>query len=385
MKRKKLNNLKFIRNIIISIVSLLIVAIIINIAPGYKRDEYTNVINLIINEENKTGDLKHDIYVNENGTVYISEEDVKNLFDATIYHDEKYNQIITTSDTKVANIVIDEKQMIVNNSQVGMLDSIIRINDNIYLPISDMSIVYSINISYIQSTNKVIIDKLDKGMIKAKVTEDTDIKFKPRGLSKKVGTVKQGESVFCFYTTSKGWRQIRTENGILGYIKANKLTSEYIVRQDMIKRKEASVISKDTYMSNKFEISEPSGVKKIFLKDMFNINDGSIEVKNDNQNVEDSYRLWVSLSNKTLEKQINILLEDYKSRTKLINAVVSNCIENNINGVSIDFSNIDNENIMRFIIELTPKLREIGITTCVVLNNNINKQNVLSIVDYIVE
>lgn len=385
MKRKKLNNLKFIRNIIISIVSLLIVAIIINIAPGYKRDEYTNVINLIINEENKTGDLKHDIYVNENGTVYISEEDVKNLFDATIYHDEKYNQIITTSDTKVANIVIDEKQMIVNNSQVGMLDSIIRINDNIYLPISDMSIVYGINISYIQSTNKVIIDKLDKGMIKAKVTEDSDIKFKPRGLSKNVGTVKQGESVFCFYTTSKGWRQIRTENGILGYIKANKLTSEYIVRQDMIRRKEASVISKDTYMSNKFEISESSGVKKIFLKDMFNINDGSIEVKNDNQNVEDSYRLWVSLSNKTLEKQINILLEDYKSRTKLINAVVSNCIENNINGISIDFSNIDNENIMRFVIELTPKLREIGITTCVVLNNNINKQDVLSIVDYIVE
>lgn len=215
MKRRKLNHLKFLRNIMIGIVSLIIVAIIINTAPGYKRDKYTNVINLIINEENKTEDLKHDIYINNNGTIYISEEDVKNLFDATIYHDEKYNQIITTSDTKVANIVINEKKMIVNNSEISMLDAIIRINDNIYLPVSDMCIVYNISIDYVETTNKVVIDKLDKGMIKAKVSEESNIKYKPRGLSKNVGTVKEGETVSCFYTTSKGWRQIRKEDGTL--------------------------------------------------------------------------------------------------------------------------------------------------------------------------
>lgn len=33
MKRKKINELKFLRNIIIGIVSLLIVAVIINVAP----------------------------------------------------------------------------------------------------------------------------------------------------------------------------------------------------------------------------------------------------------------------------------------------------------------------------------------------------------------
>lgn len=215
MKRKKINDLKFLRNIAIGIVSLLIVALIINIAPGYKRDKYTDIVKLIVDEVDITEKLKHDIYINDNGTIYISEEDVKELFDTTIYHDEKYNQIITTSETKVANIVIDEKQMIVNNSEVSMLDSIIRINNNIYLPISDMSIVYNINISYVENTNKVIIDKLDQGMIKAKVSEESNIKYKPRGLSKNVGTVKQGETVSCFYTTSKGWRQIRTEDGIL--------------------------------------------------------------------------------------------------------------------------------------------------------------------------
>ena len=47
------------------------------------------------------------------------------------------------------------------------------------------------------------------------ITKDTDIKFRPRGLSKDVGVLKQGESVACFYTTSKGWRKIRTQTGII--------------------------------------------------------------------------------------------------------------------------------------------------------------------------
>ena len=211
----RIKKIKFIRNIIISVVALIVVAIIINIAPGYKRDKYANVINLILNEENITEYLKHDIYVNENGTIYISEEDVQNLFDPTIYHDDKYNQIITTSDTKVANIAINENQMVVNNSTVSMLDSIIKINENIYLPISDMTIVYNIDVEYIESTNRVIIDELNKGIIKATISEETDIKYKPRGLSKNIGTLKEGESVYCFYTTSKGWRQIRTSDGTI--------------------------------------------------------------------------------------------------------------------------------------------------------------------------
>lgn len=44
----KIQKRKFIRNVIIGIISLIIVAFIINIAPGYKRDKYRNVINLVI-------------------------------------------------------------------------------------------------------------------------------------------------------------------------------------------------------------------------------------------------------------------------------------------------------------------------------------------------
>lgn len=380
MKRIKINNKKFLRNIIIGIISLFVVAFIINIAPGYKRDKFTDVINLIINEDNKTEVLTHDIYVNENETVYISMEDVKNIFDSTIYYDEKYNQIVTTSDTKVANIVIDERQMIINNSNVSMLDAVIRINNEIYLPISDMQIVYNIKIDYIKDTKRVVIDELNTGSIKALVVENTDIKFKPRGLSKNIGTLKQGETVNCFYTTSKGWRQVRTSDGIIGYVKANKLGDEYIVRQDMQPRGEAIKISRQDYNKGTFTVSNSN----VILQDIFNSNQNELQLP------QEGYRVWSSISNDLITSQGNELLEnilgDYKARTTFIDLIVKKAIENNINGISINFTGIkDKEIIKRFVIECTPKLREIGISTCIVLNENIDKQDYINIVDYIVE
>lgn len=211
----KAKKIKFLKNIIVGVISLIIVAFIVNIAPGYKRDKYKDKINLVIDEDNITEKLENDIYVNNNGTVYISEQDVKNLFDSNMYYDEKYNQIITTSDTKVANIVVDQKKMSINSSEQAMIDAIIKINDKLYLPISDMTIVYNINVQYIPSTNIVIIDNLNKGIVRATVSEKTDIRFKPRALSKNIGSLKEGESVYCFYTTSKGWRKIRTQSGII--------------------------------------------------------------------------------------------------------------------------------------------------------------------------
>ena len=153
MKSRKIKDKEFLRNIIIGIVSLLVVAFIINISPGYKRDKYTDIINLVINEEDRSEELKHNIYINDNGTIYISEEDVRNLFDSTIYYDSKYNQIITTSDTKVANIAINEKVMTVNNSNVSILDSIITINNTVTILLLFFFILFLLSYIYHRKQN----------------------------------------------------------------------------------------------------------------------------------------------------------------------------------------------------------------------------------------
>lgn len=353
----KAKKLKFMRNVIVGVIALLIAAFIINIAPGYKRDKYKDVVNLIIDEHNVTEDLKNMLYINENKTVYMSEEDVRELFDENIYYDQEYNQIITTSYTKVANIEIEEKQMNVNDSKVNMLDAIIKINDKIYLPISDMELVYNIKIKYIEETNRVVIENLNRGLIKATVTDNASIKFKQRSLSKDVGEVVKGEQVSCYYTTSRGWRQIRTENGTVGYVKANKLDDEYIIRQDMEQKQKAKKI--------KIDLSQ----------NQFNYTDENGEVK-----------LWQTINLKSMSNDIEEMLKDYKTRTQTIDVVMNLLGGNDIKGININFDGIEDKEVCkRFAIELSPKLREIGITTCVTLTKDMKTKEYENIVDYIAE
>ncbi|MGN1302794.1 MAG: stalk domain-containing protein [Clostridia bacterium] len=353
----KAKKLKFMRNVIVGVIALLIAAFIINIAPGYKRDKYKDVVNLIIDEYNVTEDLKNMLYINENKTVYMSEEDVRELFDENIYYDQQYNQIITTSYTKVANIEIEEKQMNVNDSKVNMLDAIIKINDKIYLPISDMELVYNIKIKYIEETNRVVIENLNRGLIKATVTDNASIKFKQRSLSKDVGEVVKGEQVSCYYTTSRGWRQIRTENGTVGYVKANKLDDEYIIRQDMEQKQKAKKI--------KIDLSQ----------NQFNYTDENGEVK-----------LWQTINLKSMSNDIEEMLKDYKTRTQTIDVVMNLLGGNDIKGININFDGIEDKEVCkRFAIELSPKLREIGITTCVTLTKDMKTKEYENIVDYIAE
>lgn len=353
----KAKKLKFMRNVIVGVIALLIAAFIINIAPGYKRDKYKDVVNLIIDEHNVTEDLKNMLYINENKTVYMSEEDVRELFDENIYYDQQYNQIITTSYTKVANIEIEEKQMNVNDSKVNMLDAIIKINDKIYLPISDMELVYNIKIKYIEETNRVVIENLNRGLIKATVTDNASIKFKQRSLSKDVGEVVKGEQVSCYYTTSRGWRQIRTENGTVGYVKANKLDDEYIIRQDMEQKQKAKKI--------KIDLSQ----------NQFNYTDENGEVK-----------LWQTINLKSMSNDIEEMLKDYKTRTQTIDVVMNLLGGNDIKGININFDGIEDKEVCkRFAIELLPKLREIGITTCVTLTKDMKTKEYENIVDYIAE
>lgn len=145
----------------------------------------------------------------------------------------------------------------------------------------------------------------------------------------------------------------------------------------MEERKEAIIISRTDYERRLFSIDN----KNIKIKNAI-INQNNIEITQDLSNQE---KIWVSISNSLLLNQTNNALKDYKTRTNLIDLIVNKCVESEINGIVIDFKDIQTEVMQRFIIELTPKLREIGISTCIVLNNNIRKDDYINIVDYIVE
>lgn len=142
------------------------------------------------------------------------------FFDKNIYYNEETSSIVTTSNTKTASFCIAENQMIINGVTQDLNSKILQKDGVIYIPISELELVYNISVQYIESTDIVVIERLNQGLIKAEVEEGSKLKYKPRLISKSVGTVEPGETVSCYYTTSKGWRLIRKEDGTLRICKS---------------------------------------------------------------------------------------------------------------------------------------------------------------------
>lgn len=374
-KKNKKKNKEFIRNMLIGVVAMIIVAFIINVAPGYKRDKYGNITNLVITDENVTEKLIHNIYINENDTIYMSKEDVANLIDKTIYYDAESNTIITTSDTATASMKIGEKELTVNGAKLQTLDTVIYINDIMYIPISELKTVYNIEIEHKKSSNIVVMDYLEKGIITAELSENTKMKYRPRGLSKKIGKLEKSDRVYAFYTTSKGWRLIRTEDGEIGYVKANTLTNEYIVRQDMENKKETKKVNINLENGDIKQIDN----KRVIIKDMFIASNEGITLKEAIEAKEnDNISIWGTLS---INNDLNI--KDFSKREEIIKSIVSIAYTYKINGININ-TNEDNEEMERLIIELAPRLREMGINLNLILNGSINENKYGGVVDYLI-
>lgn len=373
MKKKK-QNLKFVRNIIIGILALFVVAFIVNTAPGYKRDKYKNLINLVIGDENVTEKLQKPIYKDNNGAIYISKEDIQELLDKTLYYDENEKMVIATSEVSVASMKIGESKINIKGTTVDTLGELVEKEGTIYIPIKDFKTVYNIEIKFLEDQNVVIIDKLNEGMIKAEAEKKVKIRYKQRSLSKKIGTLNVGDTVSAFYTTSKGWRLIRTEDGIVGYVKANVLTNEYILRQDMPQKPKTGRISAEIKDGTILKIEQ----NKIIIKDLLRLTDEEITIKN-TDTIKQNEKIWANL------RIDNANLESYETRTKIIKNIVSIAMRNDISGINI--IGIEKTDLNRFIIELAPHLREVGIKINIVTNDGHSEQyekDYTEIVDYII-
>ena len=231
-KRRKKSS---IGKILVTALSMIAIVIILNLAPNYIRNDITNKTNLVINNGNVTKRLKNDVLVKDD-VVYISQDDVENFFDGDIYYDSKYDQIVTTSDTKVAALPIGKKQIEINSSKVNLYAETIEENGEYYIPFSEISkSVYNVETKYVKNTDTVVIVSLDRKLVYANSSKDNKVKYQPTFFSKTVDKIKRGDNVTVVTTedTKNGWTKITTEDGKIGYVKTNSLVNAQSVREDL--------------------------------------------------------------------------------------------------------------------------------------------------------
>ena len=382
-REEKVKN-KVISKLIIVAIFLGCIFGVLKIAPNYVNEEITNKTNLIINNSNVTKSLKKDIIV-ENGIIYIAKEDISNFFDPFIYYDEKYNQIITTSEKQVASMVVGEKVLINNGSRTETSGTIIEKDDTYYLPFNDFKNVYNIEINYIESTNTITVDSKDRRYVVASSTKENKVKAYPTIFSRDIDNINEGETVTIVQTKENkneevdNWTKIRTGTGKIGYVKKNTLANEYVYRDALEKEKQIDgnvsmvwdYIYEYAYVPDRSETTI-KGVN-VVSPTLFTLVDegkGKIHanVGEDGESYikwahDNGYKVWPSISNNTYIETTSEIMRDYNLRHDLIENIVSLVIKYNLDGINIDFEYMHDEDkdlFSRFIIELKPRLNEIG-------------------------
>jgi len=344
---------------------------------NYERNDVIDRVNLVINHSNVTKDLEKEAFV-ENGVTYISKEDIANFFDPYIYYDEKYNQMITGSESKIAAIVVGEKKMTNNGSVVNLSAPILEKDNAYYLPFSELDSIYNVKTKYIEETNTIIIDSLNRKYVVADSNKNNGVKVKKTAISRTVDKLERGENVTILEEDGKSWTKIRTDRGKIGYVKSNTITNKNTIREDLQLEKEkpnkVSLIW--DYFSEYASAPERSGkitgvnvVSPTFFT-LERLGKGKVEENVGNSGKEyikwahkQGYQVWPSISNSSMIDTTSEIMNDYKLRQSLINQIVSFIIKYDLDGINIDFENMyqeDKELFSRFLIELAPRLNEIG-------------------------
>lgn len=370
------------KKILIVLLLLILVIAILIFSPNFKKDPNEGKINLIINNNNVTSKLKKEIFINDNGVIYVSKDDIANYFDGQVYYDKENDQLITTSDTKVAVISLSNKTMKVNGSQVKLLGTVIRRDGILYIPISELDNVYNIEINNINNS-VITIDSKDRELIKADATKKISVKYNTKLISKTVDKIGIGEKV-VIVSENNGWTKVRTLNGKLGYVKTDKLTNKTTVREKLEKQPqiEGHINLVWDYYSEYVEAPNRTGTQipgiNVVSPSFFSLkNTENIEindnVKQSGQNYinwakEKGYKVWAMFSNNSMKEITSKVLNSYTKREKMIEQIVSLALKYKLDGINIDFENMNMEDkdvFSRFIIELAPRLRDYGIVTSV--------------------
>ena len=373
---------KRIIKIFVSIIAIIIIGIIAYNVNNYIILDKNKNINLVINNKNVTSNLKKDILI-DGDNIYLSKQDLGNFFDKYIYEDTENNNIVTTYNNKIASISLSKNKISINGSNKNTYAHAENKDGTIYIPITELEDVYGIEIKYLPDSKVLTVDSTSKEQKKAIITKNVAVKSSTKFIAKTIDRVKKGSYVIVV-SEDKGYTKIRTENGKVGYVKSNKIANTVVVREEMQETKQITgkVNLVWDYYSEVASAPDRTGVTmdgvNVVSPAFFHLNTNGELTENVGQAgvayIEwahsNGYKVWPMVQNAG-DGMINVtsnIMNDYNKRQNLINKIVDYCVKYKLDGINVDFENMkqeDKDMYSRFIIELTPRLKDMGVVVSV--------------------
>ncbi len=323
-KKKKVNKKKLISRLFLLILIIIIITFLIKII--FKPKEEENIeLTLIVDNKNITSSLLDNIYIDTAQKLYMSLEDIKNIFDPNLYFEEETGKVITISGTKVGAIEVNSNVFELNSATLLLSSQVIKYDEKYYIPISDITNVY--NIEVFASKDTAIVLSLYKELITVKTIKKVSLKQETGLFAKTIKKIEEGQEVIYLGEADKeGWVKVLTYDGKEGYIKQNKLSDKEYKRMNM---------NEDYFMPS---AADANNAIKITKK----------TIKNDSIN-------------------------NFSNRKTTISKMLEDCVSKSKYTINLDLKDIEVETnkLERLILELIPRLKEIGGAVMITNNNGI--------------
>ena len=393
-KEKKLNMAKVRFCALIG--GLLVILLVIKGIIGLNHNkEYEDLTVLFNNEFIET---INSVHIDEEENIYFSKEDIALLFDENIYYNEAEEELITTYNKHVALLKLDQEYGLIDDENTKLKGKLQEKDVAIYIPITDLQIVYDLEIKYSPKSNRVIMESTTEEKKISSVIKRTELKEKKGIFASKKEKLIIGDKVVILEEDGN-YKKVRTPLGNIGYIKTKRLSEESIVREQTKKdKKEIEVYRNYSNINGVYDNLDDVDEKKlnVVIPTFFYVDsDSKVLNKTGSQTAAYSvYKSWMEENKLIFMPTVdsNVLVSEsmlsYTQRSQIINSLVSLVKENEYMGINIGFNAIDDVNSFnRFIIELMPKCKNADIKVCVSIGDNVNldKKKLEKIVDYVVE
>ncbi len=330
------------------------------------------------------------------GHVYLEYQTVHDYLNERFYWDANENILRYVTPTDVISVNAGEQSYMVTKSSENTDYTIVKVDaDKMYIAL-DFVQKYTeypaISYKVYEKPNRVAIESKGGTIKTAEVKRGTEIRQKGGIKSPIVVDVEKGATV-TILESGNDWDKVCTQDGMIGYIRNNKLGSE---QKTTVKAKgEQPVFNhllKDKTISMGWhQVTNQDGNKKVanvlqstkginvlsptwfYLND----NDGNIYSLANHDYVnychQQGVEVWALISNlENSEVDTTYVLTHTSVRDKLVNQIIASAIEYNLDGINLDFEALAGEvgdAYIQFIRELSIKCE----------NNNI----VLSVDNYV--
>lgn len=338
---------------------------------------------------------------------------VKEYFDKNIYWDAALNIVSVTTENRVIRMKTNSLDAMVNNKPMKLKISVIKDNGQVYIPIEFLSDFYGIKISYLQSSNVIIIDhKNSEKQVaqtlspKAVIRRGPTIKY-PIIRKLDLTAPEQTGKELRVFGEKDNWYKVRTWDGAIGYIEKRFVEVKRLVEQEIPKNEDTRSdwkpekgkinLTWDQVYERKNDLSGMDNIKglDVISPTWFQLKNAEGELINRaySQYVEwahkNGYKVWALLANDF--KNVDIVsefLNNTNYRDNLIKQILAYSALYKLDGINIDFENMrdsDKDNFTQFVREITPFLKEQGLVVSVDVNDIAcyDKKALSDAVDYV--